>query len=215
MTSQAMETRGCTPRQQQILAFIEEYYQRHRLSPTLREVQKALGLASVSTVAQHVRLLRERGLLPAEGGRRSLIPPPAEPTSCEGAADIPFLGFFSPTSGIETLAIPKTFSVPKSLLVIGVSCYAIQMRGDDLLEEGILDGDLLIVAVGTQPKPGQGALIRDGKEWWLRRVELAGDYLCLESLTQRSAPVFRAAEQIEVFAVLLALWRHYEPSLFS
>jgi SOS-response transcriptional repressor LexA len=131
------------------------------------------------------------------------------------AEEIPFLGFFSPASGIETLPIPKTFAVPKSLLTVGLSCYAIQMQSDELLEEGILGGDLLIVAVGVQPKPGQGALIRDGREWWLRRVEPAGDYLCLESLTQRSAPVFRSAEQIEVFAVLLALWRHYDTSSLS
>jgi repressor LexA len=205
-----MATQGLTPKQQQILTFIEEYCQKHCLSPTLREVQAAVGLQSVSTVAQHVKALRAQGLLPAEGGRRNLIPCPFKEAKPAERCEIPFLGFFSPTTGIETLAVPRTVEVAAALLPETGSFYAIQVRGGDLVEEGIFDGDTLIIAVGSAHRPGQAALIRDGREWWLRRPEPAGDYLCLESLTERSAPVFRPVEQVEILGIVLGLQRTFE-----
>jgi repressor LexA len=175
----------------------------------MRQIQQALGLRSVSTVAEHVKRLRSLGSFPSEGGRRNLrlAEPNPQPTGGVFAEEIPFLGFFSLGAGIETLPVPKTFLAPPGLLETGCPVYALQVRGDELLEEGILDGDLLLVAVGMVPASGQGALLRDGKEWWLRRVEPAGEFLCLESITHRAAPVFRSAEHIEIFGVLLALWR--------
>lgn len=203
-----------TPRQKQILAFIQQYYQAEGVAPTLREIQAHLGLASVSTVARHIDLLRQSGQLPTTRGRRTLIPPGTPvveaPVTQAPSIEIPFLGFFDPNQGIETLPIPRTFTLPPGLELDPSKGYALKVRGDGLSEEGVLDGDILIIEAGAEVEAGRPALIRDGGEWWVRRCYPTGEYLSLESLTGQGAPIVRAIHRVELLGALVALWRLYD-----
>ena len=204
---------GLTRRQKEILAYIQRYYQEQGVSPTLREIQAHLGLASVSTVARHVDLLREAGRISSKRGRRSLVEDPpaiAPPVEDPAANTVPFLGFFDPNYGIETLPIPQSFTIPPGQEIETRKAYALKVRGEGLFEENILDGDILIIEAGNELEPGYPTLLREGTEWWLRRCYPTGEYLSMESLTGQGAPIVRAANRIEVLGRLVGLWRLYD-----
>lgn len=202
---------GLTPKRKRILDIIKRLHRETGLSPSMREVQAAAGLASVATVAEHINALKQLGLLENEQGRRTLLP-----TECDSAADIytceiPFVGFFDTTNGLETLSKLQLITMPRSLLSKPQSTYALQMNGNDLFSEGICDGDILLVEVHADYF-GRPALIKGPQGWWLKRVQQSGAYLCLESIAAMAEPIYHNPDEIEIFAVLVASWRNYSTS---
>lgn len=170
-----MEDLTLTRRQFEILEFVEGYRSRTGYSPTLREMARELGLSSVATVAGHIDSLVRAGLLDRRSYRaRSLTLTDrghAFLASREGsrpAAVIPLLGTIAAGEPIEAVEVPEEIEVPPSLAT--GRCYALRVRGESMVDQGIMDGDYVVVE--EKPRPDNGdtvvALI-DGREATLKR----------------------------------------------
>jgi repressor LexA len=156
-----------TDRQQEIWDFLVEYVDRHGYPPTVREIGQAVGLASPSTVHAHLANLERAGLL-----RRDPTKPRAlellagrkreEPAAEERAPRLPLVGQIA--AGGPLLAeqnIEDEIGVPEPLSRVGD--FLLRVKGDSMIEAGILDGD--IVVVHRQPDARDGEIV----------VALAGD----------------------------------------
>lgn len=140
-----------TARQQEIWQFLVEYTDGHGYPPTVREIGEAVGLASPSTVHAHLANLERAGLLKRDpskpraldlvGHRRVEASPPA---AADPLPRLPLLGQIA--AGAPLLAeenVEETIAVPEPL---GRSAdFLLTVRGDSMIEAGILEGDTLVV----------------------------------------------------------------------
>jgi repressor LexA len=144
-----------TARQQEIWQFLVDYTDGHGYPPTVREIGEAVGLASPSTVHAHLANLERAGLLKRDptkpraldliGHRTVAAPaPPAAPAPVDDIPRLPLLGQIA--AGTPLLAeenVEETIAVPEPL---GRSAdFLLTVRGDSMVEAGILDGDTLVV----------------------------------------------------------------------
>ena len=141
-----------TGRQQEIWTFLTEYVDRHGYPPTVREIGEAVGLASPSTVHAHLANLERAGLL-----RRDPTKPRALELNREGGSvatlpKLPLVGQIA--AGGPLLAeqnIEDEIAVPESLR----GDFLLRVRGDSMIEAGILDGDLVVVRRTQDARNGE------------------------------------------------------------
>ena len=142
-----------TGRQQEIWTFLVEYVDRHGYPPTVREIGEAVGLASPSTVHAHLANLERAGLL-----RRD----PTKPRALElsgraqsGAATMPKLPLLGQiAAGAPLLAdenVEDEIAVPETLR----GDFLLRVRGDSMIEAGILDGDIVVVRRAQDARNGE------------------------------------------------------------
>ena len=142
-----------TARQQEIWQFLVEYTDGHGYPPTVREIGEAVGLASPSTVHAHLANLERAGLLKRDPskpraldliGHRTMTAPAPVAQRAEEIHRLPLLGQIA--AGSPLLAeenVEERIAVPEPL---GRSAdFLLTVRGDSMIEAGILDGDTLVV----------------------------------------------------------------------
>lgn len=147
MTSEA----GLTGRQLQILRFIQQKIAERGYPPSVREIGEALGLRSSSTVHAHISRLVEKGYLrrdPTKPRALEIVHPdflPGVSAANRELVELPVVG--QVTAGAPILAVENiedVISFPRSL-VGGEQCFLLRVKGDSMIEAGILDGDYVIV----------------------------------------------------------------------
>jgi len=132
-----------TGRQQEIWDFLVDYVDRHGYPPTVREIGEAVGLASPSTVHAHLANLERAGLLKRDPTKpRAVELVGREPASAAASRKLPLLGQIA--AGGPLLAdqnIEDHLAVPERLN----GDFLLRVKGDSMVDAGILDGDLLVV----------------------------------------------------------------------
>ena len=144
-----------TGRQQEIWSFLVEYVDRHGYPPTVREIGEAVGLASPSTVHAHLANLERAGLLKRDPTKPRALEltgreKPAEPTVVE-LPKLPLLGQIA--AGGPLLAeqnVEDQIAVPETLR----GDFVLRVKGESMIDAGILDGDLVIVQRAQDARNG-------------------------------------------------------------
>ena len=129
-------------RQFEILKFIMGFQKEKGYSPSLSEIANHFRI-SIPTVHQHVSYLRRKKLLTSRKGKKRSI----QPFNNQGndLVEIPLLGLISAGGPIEPIRDPKSIEVPRSMLSRSGNHYALKVFGTSMIEEGISDGDIIIV----------------------------------------------------------------------
>jgi repressor LexA len=151
-----------TPRQKEILDFIRDYRRRRGISPTQREICEQFGYSSFGTLQKHIRLLMEKGILAREKNkRRSLLVSPEAAAPDTGFLNLPLVGRIAAGSPIEVLPQTESVLVPELLTRRGEN-YVLRVRGESMIDEGIHDGDLVILQKRITAENGElvAALVR-------------------------------------------------------
>lgn len=139
-----------TKRQTEILSFIKHFIETNEYSPSYREIAKALSLSSVATVAEYINVLSQKGYLDKEGScARSLQ---LTPSWDERIFEIPLLGQIAAGRPIEAIRTNETIEIPRDMT--GHNVFALRVQGDSMIEDGILDGDFVIIERTNNPKNG-------------------------------------------------------------
>jgi repressor LexA len=134
-------------RQKQILRFIKEYIDKYGYSPTLGEIAEAMGVSSLATVHEHVQSLVKKGCIRKfEGSVRGIeIIDPYFPDPLK-SIELPVMGFIAAGQPIMPFTDPDaTISVAPSLVSDKKRSFVLQVKGDSMIEDGILDGDYVII----------------------------------------------------------------------
>jgi len=142
-----------TGRQQEIWTFLVDYVDRHGYPPTVREIGEAVGLASPSTVHAHLANLERAGLLRRDPTKpRALELSGRAQTRAAAMPKLPLLGQIA--AGAPLLAdenVEDEIAVPETLR----GDFLLRVRGDSMIEAGILDGDIVVVRRAQDARNGE------------------------------------------------------------
>jgi repressor LexA len=150
-----MESRAeLTGRQREIWTFLAEYVDRHGYPPTVREIGEAVGLASPSTVHAHLANLERAGLLRRDPTKPRALELVGRQKPAEAAAlpKLPLLGQIA--AGGPLLAeqnVEDEIAVPETLR----GDFLLRVKGDSMVEAGILDGDVVVVRRAQEARDGE------------------------------------------------------------
>lgn len=159
-----------TPTQHKIYQYIKRYISQHGYAPSLQEIASGIGVKSRSLICRYVQVLQKTGHLESsdEGYRRIRLP------EIENQNDIPLLGKIAAGVPIEAIAQQEHLVVTD--LLLGNNRYALLVKGDSMVDEGILDGDIVICEKRETAQEGEivVALI-DNQEATLKRIHFTKD----------------------------------------
>ncbi len=178
--------------------------------PTLDELARALGMTSRGSLHRHIQALVDAGLVaPMEGKKRGIRLIRATGHETAEAEELPLLGRIAAGRPIEALPQPETFAVPPQLHR-DRPCYVLQVEGDSMIEEGIHDGDWVVVEERATADNGElvVALI-DGEEATLKRIEQRPGEIVLHPANAVHAPQRYLPERVTIQGVVISQMRRY------
>jgi len=142
MEKKSMGTGKPSKRQAEILQFVTKFQREKGYSPSLAEIADNFGV-SIPTIHQHISYLRKKNLLSADKGKRRSIQTFNDQK--RDLVEIPLMGLIAAGGPIEAIRNPEPIEVPRSMLSRGANYYALKVAGTSMIEEGISDGDIVIV----------------------------------------------------------------------
>jgi repressor LexA len=178
-----------TRRQAQILEYITQHITDHNYAPSYREIGQHFGLSSTATVAEHIESLKAKGYLSHEENLARSIQPTVNPEEENGSVAIPLLGSIAAGRPIEAIATNETIDIPRDMM--GGNVFALRVKGESMIEDGILSGDYIIVEQARTAKNGDivVALI-DGDNVTLKRFYKEKDRIRLQPANANMQPIY-------------------------
>jgi repressor LexA len=186
VTEAVDKMKNLTKRQREILNFIESFMERHDYAPSYREIGEFFKYKSIATVAEHIAALEQKGCLKKDPTMaRSLQ---LTPVWDERVFEIPLLGTIAAGEPIEAIRTSETIQIPKDMM--GPNVFALKVRGDSMIEEGIYDGDYVIIEPAQTARNGEivVALI-DNENVTLKRFYKEKKYVRLEPANANMKPM--------------------------
>jgi repressor LexA len=195
-----------TKRQKEILDYIRGYRSEKGISPTQREIREEFRLSSFGTVQKHLKRLEEKGALSRDWNRSRGISPREE--SPPAARDVPLLGLVAAGRPIEPFPQEESIEVPASMVGKGEH-YVLRVRGDSMIEDGILDGDFVVVARRDKADSGQTVVALVRGEATLKRYYAEGPRIRLQPANAGMRPMMLDARDVTIQGVVTGLIRDY------
>jgi len=213
-----------TAKQRELLLFIDDRLKQDGISPSFDEMREALDLKSKSGVHRLISALEERGFIRRLANRAralevlklpevqsaKVIPlRPAAPASANDTIDLPLHGRIAAGTPIEALQGTETFAVPAALLGPGEH-YALEVSGDSMVDEGILDGDFALIRKADTARDGEivVALI-DNEEATLKTFRREGRMIRLDPANSRYEAQRYDETRVQIQGRLAGLIRRY------
>ena len=177
-----------TKRQAQILAYITEFIERNNYAPSYREIGLHFGLTSTATIAEHIESLRTKGYLSHEENLARSIQ--VNQASVEDSfVSIPMLGTIAAGKPIEAVTTNETIDIPRDMM--GNNVYALKVKGESMIEDGILSGDYVIIEQSRVAKNGDIVVaLVDNDSVTLKRFYKEKDYVRLQPANSNMNPIF-------------------------
>ncbi len=195
-----------TPKQLSILRFIVETQQERGVSPSVREICEHLGGRHVKTVAEHLDRLEEKGAITRERGQVRSIRV-IDPELTGEAGQLRLVGTIAAGAPIEAVEDPETLDVlPVLGLASGRDTYALRVRGDSMIEDGIHDGDYVIVEKSATARNGQTvvAILAD-EQATLKRYYREKGRVRLQPANSSMKPIY--ATRVEIRGIVRGVLR--------
>lgn len=195
-------------KQRQIIDFISQFIQKNGSAPNLKDIADAMSLHSLATVHEHLEILVKKGVLKKSGTRKNRVLEIVDKKlGCQNnGVQLPILGFIAAGKPIEPFSDPTAFINIAPGMVSGKKrSFVLQVRGESMIEEGILDGDFVIVEEETNVNNGDivVALLENGLAT-LKKFFKEATRVRLEPANAKMAPIFATSVQIQgkVIAVI-------------
>ncbi len=196
-----------TRRQQEIYDFLVDHINDFTHPPTLDELCIALGLSSKGSLHKQIQALIEAGLVEPMNNLRRGIRLTENPDLDDNI--LPMFGYIAAGQPIEAIDHQETIQVPESLRT-NKPCYVLQIKGDSMIDEGIFDGDYIVVEERSQARNGEivVALI-DKSEATLKRIEQKPGKVTLHPANADYKPMQYTPDQVDIQGVLVGQMRRY------
>jgi repressor LexA len=213
-----------TAKQRELLLFIDDRLKEGGVSPSFDEMREALDLKSKSGVHRLISALEERGfirrlpnraraleVLKLPETRSATVTPirPVAPAPANDTMEIPLHGKIAAGTPIEALQGTESFAVPAALLGPGEH-YALEVSGDSMVDEGILDGDFALIRKADTARDGEivVALI-DNEEATLKTFRREGNMIRLDPANRQYEPQRYDPRRVQIQGRLAGLIRRY------
>lgn len=197
-----------TKRQKEVLDFINGFVQKNGYSPSFEEIARGLSLKSLATVHKHITNLQNKGLLARAHNRsRSLDVLPQRPRG-RAFERLPLMGRIA--AGLPVEASENAESISLGDIIGNREVFALQVRGESMRDEHIVDGDYVLVERTNSARQGEiiVALVR-GAETTLKRFYLEGPMIRLQPSNAEMDPILVPAGQVAIQGRVLGMLRKY------
>lgn len=205
--------KGLTPKQSDILEFIEEYVSIHRYAPSYREIATKFGYRSTASVFKHVKaLLKKEALaaLPSTGRSLAVTHPRKKPEKPSAEQEFFLIGELSKNNSLETFAHTLTIEVPKSFAISSENSYAIRIKGQGFQEAYLCDGDIILVEARGEADEGETILaITPSDGPMIRILRKESGYLKLFSLDPQDPPLIMHPDDLSIYGIVVGMIRLY------
>ncbi|MDJ0863571.1 MAG: transcriptional repressor LexA [Gammaproteobacteria bacterium] len=196
-----------TRRQQAIFDYLRDHQERFEHPPTLDELCHALGLSSRGSLHKHIQALVDAGLVaPMDKKQRGV-----RLTGLDQREEhkVRFLGYIAAGRPIEAMENPEEMEIPPMLKGNGNS-YVLQVRGNSMIEEGILDGDWVVIEQRSHARNGEIVVaLVDGQEATLKRIEQKPGEVVLYPANSDMAAMSYPPHRVRIQGVLVGQMRAY------
>jgi repressor LexA len=204
-----MNTTKLTKKQQNVLDFIVAHDKKHTYAPTLDEICLALNLKSRGSLHKHIQALITAGYVtPINGARRGIrLQSPASDST--GDNTLPLIGKIAAGSPIEAIPQPEHVGIP-TILCSGADNYVLEVDGDSMIDNGIFDGDWVVIEPCQQARNGETVVaLVDKTEVTLKRIEQQPEETILHPANASMSPMHFKPEQVAVQGKLVGLIRRF------
>lgn len=180
-----MESNNLTPKQKKVLDFITASVEKNDYSPSLAEIAKRFRSKSTSTIHQYIETLTQKGYLnKIQHKQRSLTPVVNE-------VEIPLVGYIAAGKPIEAISNPEPLKIPSSMLSKTGLHYGLKVKGNSMVEEGINDGDMVIIRRQETAENGQKVVaLINGNEATLKKIYKEKTGFRLQPANSSMKPIF-------------------------
>lgn len=198
---------GLTPAQDRVFRFVRDYITQNGYSPSYEEVRVHLGFKSLNAVYKHLKQLEQRGYLqiPWNNKKRAIDLMPVS----TAATTIPFLGTVAAGTPIEAVETPEFIEVPENFLGNG-SNFALRVRGNSMIEDGIRDGDILIITQQPHAENGQTVVALVRGEATVKKFFQSEKEIELRPANSEMQSIRAPADEVEIVGIVMGLMRNYK-----
>ena len=184
---------------EKILEYVNAFVRENGYAPSVREIGAAVGLRSTASVSYHIQALQDKGMLTAPGakGRKRALSTGIRP------GQIPVVGVV--TAGVPILACENQEG---TMAWDGdPDCFALRVRGDSMINAGILSGDKVVVRPQQTAMDGQIVVARIGDEATVKRLRRRNGEIWLMPENENYAPI--DGSEAEIIGLVKAVVREY------
>ncbi|HKI98062.1 MAG TPA: transcriptional repressor LexA [bacterium] len=213
----SLRMKDLTKRQKEVLDIIERTVRSKGYPPSMREITAQLHLASAAGIHKHIKALVRKGFLSKENYlSRSLRivrdeAPLSDPTQAD-LQDVPLVGTIAAGQPIEAIEQQQeTLALPAAMLgAAGIRHFLLRVRGDSMVEEGILDGDYVVVESRETAHNGEVVVaLVHGQEATLKRFYREDDHVRLQPANASMAPILLPGADVRIQGVVVGIWRRF------
>jgi len=203
-----------TRRQRQVYDYISDFVQRNGYSPSFEEIGEGMGLSSLATVHKHINNLEKKGLLTRDYNRSrsiDLLPPKGrlkQAMAVNTTMVLPLLGRIAAGQPIEAVQNPETISLAD--FVRSKEVFVLEVRGDSMQDEHIMDGDYVLVEkIKTAHNGDIVVALVDTTDATLKRFYREGDNIRLQPSNAAMKPIIVPAVSVEIQGRVIGVLRKY------
>lgn len=143
-----------TKRQREILDYITSFSEKQGYAPSYREIGDHFHLSSTATVHDHIKNLQEKGFLKSGFNEARSIELTPILSNWAAAIELPLVGLITAGEPIEAVEEYETIAVPADFVADSTNSYVLKVKGESMIEDGILSGDYVIVERNPSPQNG-------------------------------------------------------------
>ena len=196
-----------TRAQQRTLDYIRRHCLQYGHAPSLAEIALGIGIRSRGVIHRNVQALADAGAITLQPGRKRGIRLAEDVVI--SAYTLPMLGRIAAGKPIE--AVPGQDTLDLAVFLLGPDRFALQVRGDSMIEAGILDGDTVIVRQGSEARDDDIVIaLIDSQEATLKRIKRRADgNVMLIAANKAIPPLIYSAERVTIQGVVVGQMRSY------
>jgi repressor LexA len=209
-----------TRRQKQVYDSISEFVDKHGYSPSFEEIAEGLGLSSLATVHKHITNLEQKGLLRRDYNRSrsiDLLKPRgrmkqslavAAAAAAESGMSLPLMGRIAAGRPLEAMENPESISLAD--FTRSKDVYVLQVTGESMQDEHIVDGDYVLVEKTNVARDGEIVVaLVNGSDATLKRIYLEGNKIRLQPSNAAMQPIIVPAVTVQVQGRVIGVLRKY------
>jgi len=197
-----------TKRQKQLLDYLNSYIGQFGYAPTLQEIGSYFGLSSLATIHKHLKNLEAKGFIKRKWNHSRALEM-IDNTVHGVARALPMLGFVAAGTPIESVEGNDSITVPDEF-IRRQNTFCLRVRGESMIDEGIRDGDYIIVEGRDVANDGETVVaLVNGEATVKKYYRESGGRIRLEPANITMQPIYASEEDLHVRGVVVGLMRHY------